>query len=103
MKETISDKIIRLLEVTSAGMSAEEIMAALTISKQSLYSAVHAFNQKKTGQKIKSLEGKYRLIGGRKNLPALVDSDTSKNIPTSGLALPSGFAKKAKNLSLKMW
>ncbi|MDD5650042.1 MAG: hypothetical protein PHF86_06465 [Candidatus Nanoarchaeia archaeon] len=99
MKETVQIKIARLLEANPDGMTAPEILTALNITKQSLYSAVFAFNEKKTGQKIKSIDFKYKIIGTRKsNLLAVVDQHEPPAFP-AGFSLPQGFSKKIKNLS----
>lgn len=99
---TIKDRVLQLLELHHEGLSAQQLTTTLNVSIQALYSAVHDYNKKKTGQRIVNVNSKYKVVGKRQtaNIPATVDAhDIVKHTLPSGISLPPGFSKKLKNLS----
>lgn len=103
---TIKDRVVELLQNHPEGLSTEEVMAMLSISKQAVYSAIHGFNKEKSGQKIENVNLKYKFSSKKQitNTPATIDENTTKH-PLSnitlpaGVSLPAGYAKKLKTLS----
>lgn len=94
---TIKDQIVQLLTDTPDGLSTEDITKALNISKQALYGGVHDTNKKNNGHKIVNVNQKYKLtIKKTSNLPAVSDSNNSKQHLPAGMSITNDFVKKLK-------
>lgn len=100
---TIKDRIIQLLSDMPDGLSTEDIMKTLNISKQALYSGVHDTNKKNNRHKIVNVNQKYKLTirkTSSSNVPAVTDinnAPATKHFP-SGITVTNDFVKKLKLL-----
>lgn len=98
-KITIKDRIIQLLTDTPDGLSTEDIMKTLNISKQALYSGVHDTNKKNNGHKIVNVNQKYKLTirkTSSSNVPAVPDTNNAKTHLPAGMSITNEFVKKLK-------
>jgi chloramphenicol 3-O-phosphotransferase len=101
--QTLGDRIVDLLE-TQGNLSASEIKKALNITSSSLYSAVHAYNAKKTNRRVFCRNTKYRITGKSTcKFPSAPVNEKAMSIKSSsihveGLQLQTGVLKKLKAL-----
>lgn len=100
-KTTIGEKVIQFLTDKPQGAPTEEILAALNIPKQALYTAAHGINKKNNGVRVMSVNSRYKLIIKKtsKNLPAIAEQQQLTPAKAAGLSVTNDLIRKMKMMS----